>query len=100
MCLAHAGTNLDPPVICTYPKSQGFAVTWFPRIFSFEREPIKLQLKVLDLEKLQAVTTHSNPRWFNAKNAKVITKGMKKEQILKPILQAIADQIVGLWYFF
>lgn len=27
------------------------------------------------MEKLQAVATCSNPRWFNAKNAKVITKG-------------------------
>ena len=59
----------------TYPKSQGFGVTWFPSTFSFEGGPRKLQLKVPVSEKLQAVATRSNPRWFNANNGKVITKG-------------------------
>lgn len=76
MCLGHPGTNPDPPVTHTHPKSQGFGVAWFPSI-SFEGGPRKLQHRVLVLEKLQVITTHSNPRWFNAKNAKVITKGKK-----------------------
>jgi len=76
----------------THPTSQGFGVDWFPSTFSFEGGPRKLQLKVLVLEKLQAVATRSNPRRFNTKSAKVLTKGKN----FKPISQIFADQIMAV----
>lgn len=63
------GPTLTHPSPTLTPRAKALESPGFPASSPLKSDPESC------LEKLQAVATHSNPRWFNAKTTKVTTKG-------------------------